>query len=113
MSEVQVTASEKSFRDAGEQDDQGFYEYYYSGLDLEVHSGGVIYLVRRYDDDPTTATFYKAIVRGESRSRIDRNAAEFKAAVEFLASKYKIEQVSLYDCNKGFYQTIKNADLSW
>jgi hypothetical protein len=44
--------TEERFEDAGEQDEDGHYDYYYSGVVYVIHEGDFRCKARTYDHDP-------------------------------------------------------------
>lgn len=51
----------ESFEDIGEKDEQGLYDYYYSGTLFSFRDSKSGYLVRQYADSPSEAHFLSGL----------------------------------------------------
>ena len=53
------------FEDAGEKDEEGYYDYYYAGFYFHFKEGKEVFVVRQYEDIPEEASFLQYSVKGE------------------------------------------------
>ena len=53
--------TEEKFCDHGEQDADGFYDYYYAGVVYTLRDGDVGWEARSYDDDKETVSFLSSV----------------------------------------------------
>jgi hypothetical protein len=105
-----LVVSEKRFLDAGEQRADGLYDYYYSGRVVTLDAADIRFNVVIYDDKPSVATF-KGMTKGGAKAEIDPADPVFKGAVEYLVAHYKIDAVSLYQPEKGSFETRQVTEL--
>jgi hypothetical protein len=97
----------KRFKDAGEPDGEGRYEYYYSGIIYRFVFPGRALVARRYDDATGEASFLGA-ERLPKRTpmmftEIPYRESQFRQAVAYLRDKERVESVSVL-LSRGYVQ---------
>lgn len=87
---------EQAFEDAGEQDANGFYDYYYSGVVYRFVFPGREFKARRYDDEPGVASFLGyATGRSRSFAEIPYDDPEFRLAAAYLRDTLGADRVNV------------------
>jgi hypothetical protein len=112
ISRVQVEKTD--FVDAGEQDESGLYDYYYSGKTYVIREGQEEFYARTYDDTPGQVSF---LSRGKSGNRnpfreVPYADPIFCRAVQFLIETEHMSTVSVLTSNqKTGYETVDLARI--
>ena len=106
---MQVTKTR--FEDAGEQDENGLYNYFYAGYLYRFVVGQEAFVARQYDDTSDEASFLTREVEGKRRWKSERFAtipyesAVFQEAVRYLE---EVEQVRRVQLLLGEYVTVRS-----
>lgn len=93
--------TKERFEDAGEQDEDGFYDYYYAGFYFRFEEGEEGFVVRQYEDELEQASFQCCTVQGErvwighQFGCIPYDNALFRGAVRYLAEEEGVRQVKI------------------
>jgi hypothetical protein len=94
-----VKVIEQAFEDASEQDSNGWYDYYYSGVIYRLVFPGGEFRARRYDDVPGEAHFlaYGSTPGGERQlfEAIPYDNPEFRAAAAYLRDTVGADTVKI------------------
>lgn len=72
------------FLDKGEQDEQGFYDYYYEGDVYEIAFDNVVYGARSYTDNPQELSFHSRTILNVKGSDFSHVPYEEKAFFECI-----------------------------
>jgi hypothetical protein len=113
-----MKVTKNRFEDAAEPDENGEYDYFYSGVIYdyfdEVNGG---YVVRCYDDTPLDAAFqsvYELIGDARTYKRIAKipyRDAFFCAVVRHLAESEGKESISVLTKSAGQYESVSFEKL--
>ena len=99
--EAKVQVTKTRFEDAGEQDENGLYNYFYAGYLYRFVSGQEAFIARQYDDTSDEASFLTREVKGKRKWKSERFAAipyenpVFQEAVKYLEEVEQVRKVKL------------------
>lgn len=89
------------FQDAGEQNKEGYYDYYYAGFYFNFKEDKEAFVVRQYEDTPEEASFLSYSVKGKRKwehhrfEAIPCGNALFCEAVRHLVEKEGVRHVKI------------------
>src|ERR671933_796736 len=94
--------STERFDDSSLPDDNGLYEYRYTGVVYTFREGGNSLIFRRYDDEPSTAPLLQP---SDWYPRLFR-AGLFHEAVEYLRREEGVTAIKAYNQMTGTYTPV-------
>ena len=107
--EIHVTT--ERFEDAGEQDAEGYYDFYYSGLIHTIRVGNVTYTVYLYDGESGVATFKGTEHGSKNTFNVETSDPSFRASVDYLVANCGVERLSLYEPELGYFKTYDVSEV--
>jgi hypothetical protein len=92
----------EQYEDAGEQDENGYYEYYYAGVSYRFCFENEMLLVCQEHSQPTVASMTHYMLKKDRKWRPQRfdsvpyNSPSFRQAVKYLVENEGIREVEVF-----------------
>ena len=112
-----MEVTKERFEDAGDKDEDGYYDYYYAGFYLKFTEDREAFIVRQYEDTPEKAAFMSYSVKGKRKWKsfrfetIPYENSLFCKAVRHLVEQEGVSQVQVF--TKDYIEVdIKKASVT-
>jgi hypothetical protein len=96
-----VEVTKTRFEDAGEQDENGYYNYFYAGYAYRFVSGQEAFIARQYDDMSDEASFLTHEIKGKRKWKstlldaIPYESLLFREAIKYLLQEEQVRRIKV------------------
>jgi hypothetical protein len=105
-----LEVDKKKFVDAGTQDENGLFDYYYAGTNFVFREGSEELYARIYEDTPERVSFFARASGGERRpfrGGIPYTDSFFRTAVQYFLDTEHVKVVEVLTSNEsGPYEAV-------
>ncbi len=104
-----MKTSEEHIIDASDQDENGFYEYYYEYDKYEFAFNKLTLIAKSYKDEDDEASFFASVVNGKREMVLNEHISspEMEQAVRYLQAKGKNKFTVLTE--QGYIPIVKRT----